>query len=60
MSILLVKDLKKTYTMGKMPVPALRGVAFEVEEGELIAIFGPFGIPFSDFALQGKLQNWIL
>lgn len=44
MPILLeVKGVKKTYVMGKTLVPALRGVTFEVEEGELIAIFGPSG-----------------
>jgi len=43
MSILEVQGVTKTYTMGKMLVPALRGVTFEVEEGELIAIFGPSG-----------------
>jgi putative ABC transport system ATP-binding protein len=43
MSILEVQEVTKTYTMGKMLVPALRGVTFEVKEGELIAIFGPSG-----------------
>lgn len=44
MSMLLeVKDVRKSYIMGKMLVPALRGVTFEIEESELIAIFGPSG-----------------
>jgi len=42
-TILEAKGVKKTYTMGKVLVPALRGVSFEVEEGELVAIFGPSG-----------------
>ncbi len=32
-----VNDVKKSYIMDKMPVPALRGVTFQVEEGEFIA-----------------------
>ncbi len=41
--LLEVKGVKKSYTMGKMLVPALRGVTFGVEEDELVAIFGPSG-----------------
>ncbi|MGB9613821.1 MAG: ABC transporter ATP-binding protein [Candidatus Margulisiibacteriota bacterium] len=38
-----VENLKKTYFLGKVPVPALRGVSFEIERGEFIAITGPSG-----------------
>lgn len=41
--ILEAKEVKKTYYMGRVPVPALRGVTMEVEQGEFIAIFGPSG-----------------
>jgi putative ABC transport system ATP-binding protein len=41
--LLEVRNVKKSYAMGKMLVPALRGVTFKVEEGEQIAIFGPSG-----------------
>jgi len=41
--LLEVKNVKKTYKMGKVLVPALRGVTFDVEEGEFLAILGPSG-----------------
>lgn len=42
-TILKIEDLTKTYLIGKMEVPALRGVSFEIEEGEFAAIMGPSG-----------------
>ena len=41
--IVEVKDVKKSYHLGKITVPALRGVRFDVEEGEFLTIFGPSG-----------------
>jgi len=38
-----VHKVEKSYRMGKVLVPALRGVSFDVEEGEFLAIFGPSG-----------------
>ena len=42
-AILEVREIKKSYRMGKVIVPALRGVSFDVEEGEFLTIFGPSG-----------------
>lgn len=42
-SMLEVRGVKKTYRMGKVSVPALRGVTFDAEEGEFLTIFGPSG-----------------
>ena len=42
-AILEVREVKKSYRMGKVLVPALRGVSFNAEEGEFLTIFGPSG-----------------
>lgn len=41
--ILEAKDIKKTYKMGDVPVPALKGVTFKVEKGEILTVFGSSG-----------------
>src|SRR5690348_18370339 len=41
--ILKTENLWKTYRSGKVQVPALRGVNFEVLPGEFVAVMGPSG-----------------
>jgi putative ABC transport system ATP-binding protein len=41
--ILRAVDLKKSYKVGKLDVPVLRGLDFEINEGEFVAIMGPSG-----------------
>ena len=36
-------DLHKTYHIGKIEVPALRGVSFSVERGRFVSVVGPSG-----------------
>ncbi len=43
MPVIEIKDIVKTYKMGDVEVHALRGVTFNVERGEMIAIMGPSG-----------------
>ena len=51
-------DLHKTYHIGKIDVPALRGISFTVKKGEFVSIVGPSGSGKSTlFYLLGGLTK---
>ncbi|RJQ40264.1 MAG: ABC transporter ATP-binding protein [Dehalococcoidia bacterium] len=41
--LIQLRDVKKTYLMGKVPVEALRGIDLDISDNEMIAIMGPSG-----------------
>ena len=43
MNIIEVKNITKHYSLGTQIVEALRGISFEIKQGEFIAIMGPSG-----------------
>lgn len=43
MSLVEIVDLEKSYRVGEMDVPVLKGVELEIDEGEFVALMGPSG-----------------
>lgn len=51
-------ELRKTYRIGKIEVPALRGISFGVQKGEFVSVVGPSGSGKSTlFYLLGGLTQ---
>src|SRR5204863_2943625 len=51
-------ELRKTYRIGKIEVPALRGISFGVKKGEFVSVVGPSGSGKSTlFYLLGGLTQ---
>ena len=42
-SVITLQDVKRTYTMGDTQVFALKGVSFDITQGEFVTIMGPSG-----------------
>jgi putative ABC transport system ATP-binding protein len=42
-TILSVRNVTKNYQLGKTVIPALKGVSFDIHEGEFLSIVGPSG-----------------
>ena len=58
MAFIEAQELRKTYHLGKVEVPALRGISFQVEKGEFVSIVGPSGSGKSTlFYLLGGLTR---
>ena len=43
MNPVIVRDISKSYGLEKDRIPALKGISFEVEAGELFGLIGPDG-----------------
>ena len=56
--IIQVENITKVYRIGKVDVPALRGVSFAVEKGKFVSIVGPSGSGKSTlFYIMGGLTR---
>jgi putative ABC transport system ATP-binding protein len=57
-SFIEARELRKTFRVGKVDVPALRGISFTVEKGEFVTVVGPSGSGKSTlFYLLGGLTH---
>ena len=43
MALIRLEDITKTYHMGEIEVPVLRGVSLEIKAGEMVALMGSSG-----------------
>ncbi len=43
MELIRIKNLTKTYHLGEIDVPVLKGVSFSIERGEMVALMGASG-----------------
>ena len=43
MSLIELKDIRKTYSLGEIDVPVLKGITLSIEKGEYVALMGASG-----------------
>ena len=43
MELIRIENLTKTYHLGEIDVPVLKGVSFSIERGEMVALMGASG-----------------
>ena len=43
MSLIELRDIRKTYSLGEIEVPVLKGITFSIEKGEYVALMGASG-----------------
>src|SRR6516162_7042022 len=43
MELIVLKDIHKTYYLGEVDVPVLKGISLEIRTGEMVALMGASG-----------------
>ena len=43
MSLIELHDIRKTYSLGEIDVPVLKGISLSIEKGEYVALMGASG-----------------
>ena len=57
-AIIQTENVTKIYRVGKVDVPAVRGISFNIERGEFVTIVGPSGSGKSTlFSILGGLTR---
>ena len=43
MPLIELKDIRKTYSLGEIDVPVLKGISLTIDKGEYVALMGASG-----------------